>query len=199
MGSIMAHERAADYFTARGLQSTAPEGLNASLRLVLDAMPTLLYGEPTEELTAEEQAVLKEGGIDLNTVIDKDPLAETAVKFAAIIGSSLPIKEVAKRLNKGESHVRQMIARRTLYSILLENRRYIPIFQFRKDGSLIPQISKVNAALRADLHPVEIFEWLTEPDPDLYINSGIDQSVSPIAWLSGAQDYRVVVALAKRL
>ena len=195
----MAHQYAVDYFTARGLQSTAPEDLNAALRLVLDTMPTLLYGEPVDELTAEEQAVLKEGGIDLDTIIDKDPLAETAVKFAAIIESSLSIKEVAKHLNKGESHVRQMIARRALYSILLENRRYIPLFQFKKDGSLIPQITKVNAALRADLHPVEVFEWFTELEPDLYINNDIDQTVSPIAWLSSAQDYRAVVTLAKRL
>ena len=92
-----------------------------------------------------------------------------------------------------------MIARRALYSILLNNRRYIPIFQFRKDGSLIPQITKVNAAMRADLHPVEVFEWYTEPDPDLYINDNIDQTVSPITWLSSAQDYRTVVTLAKRL
>ena len=35
-----------DYFTARGLRATAPENLNVALRMVLDAMPTVLYGEP---------------------------------------------------------------------------------------------------------------------------------------------------------
>ena len=63
----MATENLPDYFTARGLQHTAPERLNASLRIVLDTMPTLLYGEAEAELTAEEQAILKEGGIDLDT------------------------------------------------------------------------------------------------------------------------------------
>jgi hypothetical protein len=162
-------------------------------------MPTLLYGDPKDELTAEEQAVLKEGGIDLNTVIDRDPLAETAVKYAAIIESSLSIKEVATRIGKAESHVRQLIARRTLYSILLDNRRYIPIFQFDKKGKLVRHITKVNAALRPGLHPVQVFEWYTEPDPDLYVNDDIDQPVSPIAWLNSGLDFGPVVALAKRL
>lgn len=194
----MARDTAVDYFTARGLRSTAPEGLNAALRLVLDTMPTLLYGDPTEELTAEEQQVLKESGVDLNTALNQDPVAETAVQFAAIIESSLTIKEAAKRINKPESQIRQMIARRTLYSILLDNRRYIPLFQFKKDGGLLPNITKVNAALSADLHPVEVFEWYTQPDPDLYLGDTIEQTISPIAWLLAGGDYQTLVKLAKR-
>lgn len=195
----MVNEAVADYFTARGLRSTAPESLNSALRLVLDSMPTLLYGKPSEELTAEEQAVLQEGGIDLSTVVDRDLVAETAVQYAAIIESSLTIKEAAKRINKPESQVRQMITRRTLYSILLDNRRYIPIFQFQRENGLLPNITKVNAALAADMHPVEIFEWYTEPDPDLFIDDDIDHTVSPIAWLSSGRDFRKLVTLAKRL
>ena len=91
-----------------------------------------------------------------------------------------------------------MIARRTLYSILLDNRRYVPIFQFEKDGGLLPNITKVNVALNADLHPVEVFEWYTQPDPDLFINNDVAQTVSPIAWLSSGGDLRKVVTLAKR-
>ncbi len=194
----MAHDTAVDYFTARGLRSTAPEGLNAALRLVLDAMPTLLYGEPTDELTAEEQQVLKEGGVDLTTVLSRDPVAETAVQFAAIIESSLTIMEAAQHIEKPESQVRQMIARRTLYSILLDNRRFVPLFQFKKDGGLLPNITKVNAALNADLHPVEVFEWYTQPDADLYLDDDIGQTVSPIAWLLAGRDYQTLVTLAKR-
>ena len=196
----MARDRdtAVDYFTARGLRATAPEGLNAALRLVLDSMPTLLYGDPTDELTAEEQRVLKDSGVDLNTALSKDPVAETAVQFAAIIESSLTIKEVAKRIKKPESQVRQMIERHTLYSILLDNRRYIPLFQFKKDGGLLPNITKVNAALSADLHPVEVFEWYTQPDPNLYLGDTIEQIISPIAWLSAGRDHHTLVKLAKR-
>jgi hypothetical protein len=194
----MARDTAVDYFTARGLSSTAPEDLNAALRLVLDTMPTLLYGEPADDLTAEEQRVLKESGVDLTTVVNQDPVAETAVQFAAIIESSLSIKEAALRMEKPESQVRQMIARRTLYSVLLDNRRFIPLFQFRKDGGLLPNITKVNAALSADLHPVEVFEWYTQPDPELYLGDALEQTVSPIAWLLAGADYQTLVTLAKR-
>ena len=195
----MVSENLPDYFTSRGLQHTAPERLNASLRLVLDTMPTLLYGEAEAELTAEEQAILKEGGIDLDTVIVRDPLAETAVKYAAIIESSQSIKEAAASMGKAESHLRQMIARRTLYSLLLDNRRYIPVFQFTKAGALVQNIAKVNAVLRSDLHPVEVFEWYTESDSDLFVNDDEDQTVSPIVWLSNGFDVKPVVVLAKRL
>ena len=192
------NEVAVDYFTARGLRPTAPEGLNDALRLALDTMPALLYGEPETEITAQEQAVLREGGVDLGTVTDRDPVAETAVQYAAIIESSLTVKQAAGRVGKPESQVRQMIIRGTLYSILLDNRRYIPVFQFEKDGGLLPNITKVNAALGADLHPVEVFEWYTQPDPDLFINNDIEQTISPIAWLSSGGDFRKVVMLARR-
>jgi hypothetical protein len=194
----MTHDTAVNYFTARGMQSAAPEGLNAALRLVMDSMPTLLYGDPMDELTAEEIAVLKEGGVDLSTVIDRDPVAETAIQFAAIIESSLTIKEAAARLGKPESQVRQMIARRTLYSVMLDARRYVPIFQFKKEGGLLPNITKVNMAMSPDLHPVEVFEWYTFPNLDLYLNDDIDQTISPIAWLAAGRDYRTLVTLAKR-
>lgn len=161
-------------------------------------MPTLLYGNPTDELTAEEQLLLKESGIDLTTTVNQDLVAETAVQFAAIIESSLTIKEAAKRIKKPESQVRQMIAQHTLYSVLLDNRRYIPLFQFKEDGGLLPNITKVNAALSADLHPVEVFEWYTQPDPNLYLGDTIEPIISPIAWLVAGGDYQTLVTLARR-
>ena len=78
-----------DYFRARGLRSAAPDRLNASLRTVLDAMPTVLYGEPAGELTPEEQQALIEGGVRVESVPNGDPLAATAVQYAALIETSL--------------------------------------------------------------------------------------------------------------
>jgi len=188
-----------DYFTARGLRPTAPESLNAALREVLDAMPAVLYGEPSGELTPAERAVLKEGGVDLEATPKRDPLAETAVQFAAMIQSSPTTKEIAHRLGIPESQVRQMIARRTLYSILLNNRRYIPLFQFEKDGALVPNITKVNATLSPDLHPVEVYDWYTQPDPDLFLGDDVDATLSPLSWLRSGGDVKKLVMLARRL
>ncbi len=179
------------------MQSVAPEDLNAALRLVMDSMPTLLYGDSTDELTVEEIVVLKEGGVDLSTMVDRDPIAETAIKYAAIVESSLPFNDVAVQLDRSESQMRQMIARRTLLSFALNGWRYIPVFQFDKKGRLLPNITKVNPVLSPDLHPVEVFEWFTLPKPELYVNDDIDQTISPIAWLADGRDVRTLVTLAK--
>ena len=188
-----------DYFTARGLHQTAPESLNAALRRVLDAMPTVLYGEPADELTADERQALIEGGVNLDSEPPADPLAATAVQFAALTESSLSTREAAERLEIPENRVRQMIARRTLYSILLDNRRYIPIFQFEQSGPLAPNITKVNTALSPDLHPVEVYAWYTEPDPDLFLGDEVDTCVSPLAWLRSGGAVMRLTTLARRL
>lgn len=187
------------YLQARGLRAS-PKALNEALRLALETMPAMLYGETSEELTTAEQAVLRRGGLVLEEQPGPDPLAETAAKFAAIISSSLTTSEVGKRLGQSPGRIRQMIAERSLYSILLEGRRYIPIFQFLEDGHrLVPNIGRVNAALDPELHPVEVFNWYTRPNPDLFVDEDIEKTVSPLDWLKAGLPVEAVVRLAKQL
>ena len=205
---------APDYFTVRGLAPTAPATLNAALRQVLDAMPTMLYGEPSRELTEAEREVLIKGGVRLNAEPEGDPLATTTAQFAALVSTSLTAKEAAARLGIPESRVRRMIARRTLYSVLLDNRRHIPAFQFAQQGSpmerarpspaaaegaLVPNIGKVNAALPEDLHSVEVQAWYTQPHTDLFLGDDVDARVSPLDWLRSGGDVDRVAQLARRL
>ena len=192
-------QAAPDYFTARGLAPTAPETLNDALRQVLDAMPTMLYGEPSRELTEAEREVLVNGGVRLDAKPQGDPLAATTAQFAALVSTSLTAKQAARRLGVPESRVRQMIARRTLYSVLLNSRRRIPTFQFTERGGLVPNIAKVNAALPEDLHPVEVQAWYTQPHADLFIGDDIDARVSPLHWLRSGGDLNRVVQLARWL
>jgi hypothetical protein len=186
------------YVTARGLRPVSPGELNASLRLALDSMSVILHGETTHDLTEAEQAVLRRGGLVLKEQLGPDPLAETAAKFAAIIESSLSTTEVGKRLRIGPGRIRQMVADRTLFSIRLEGRRHIPILQFVK-GHLVPNIGRVNAALNPELHPVEVFDWYTMPNPDLFDGDDYEQTVSPRDWLKAGNDPEPVVRLAKLL
>jgi len=187
------------YLQSRGLR-TSPKALNEALRLALETMPVMLYGETSEELTTAEQAVLRRGGLVLEEQPGPDPLTEMAAKFAAIISSSLTTSEAGKRLGHGPSRIRQMMAERSLYSILLEGRRYIPIFQFLKDGQrLAPNIGRVNAVLDPELHPVEVFNWYTQPNPDLFVDDDIEKTVSPLDWLKAGLPVEAVVRLAKQL
>ena len=183
----------------RGMKQTTAERLNEALRMVLDAMPTVLYGPSTEDLTEHEQAMLRDGGVDLDTLTRRDPIAETALQYAAIVKTSLTTRETSRRLGIPENQVRQMIARGTLYSFLLNNRRLIPIFQFERNGPLVQNITKVNAALSSDLHPVEIQDWYTQSDPDLFAGGEIEVIMSPLAWLRSGGDVKKVTMLARRL
>ena len=190
----MPNTSTSDFLALKGPQPTASKDLNTSPKRALDAMPP-----SGGELTAEEQAILKAGGIDLDTELKTDPLAETAAKFAALLERSLTIKDVTKRIGKSERQVRQMIAKGTLYSIQQKNQCYIPRFQFDHSGRLLPQITRVNVALRKTLHPVSVLEWYTEPHPDLYLDDDIERTFSPVAWLSGEQDWQKVATLAKQM
>lgn len=197
MGSTTLHKD--DYFSARGLHTTAPEGLNRALKEVLDSMATTLYPTSSDELTESEQAVLRQGGVNLAQSTTRDLMAETAIKYAALIESGLSTKDVANRLDITESQVRQMVSRKTLYSILLNNRRYVPIFQFEDTGPMVSNISKVNAALPSDLHPVEVYQWYTEADLELFLGDDIDSIMSPLAWLRSGGDTKKLVTLLQRL
>ena len=192
-------QQASDYFAARGLAPTAPEALNAALREVLDAMPTMLYGDVLRELTEAERDALISGGVRLDAKPAGDPLAATTVQFAALVSTSLTTKEAAKRLSIPESRIRQMIARRALYSVLLNSRRRIPAFQFAPIGGLVPNITKVNAALPEELHPVEVQAWYTQPQADLFIGDDVDARVSPLDWLRSGGEVNRLAQLARWL
>ena len=159
----------------------------------------MLYGEPLRELTEAEREVLINGGVRLDAEPQGDPLAATTAQFAALVSTSLTTKEAAKRLGVPESRVRQMIARRTLYSVLLNSRRRIPAFQFAQRGGLVPNIAKVNAALPEDLHPVEVQAWYTQPHTDLFLGDDVDARVSPLDWLRSGGEVNKVAQLARWL
>lgn len=101
-----------DYLTSRGLSHSTPEALNDALRVVLNSMEAIAFGDANTGLTAAEQTVLREGGLTLEPTGGPDPLAQTAVKYAAVLKRSLSTKQVSERLGLAASRIRQMIADR---------------------------------------------------------------------------------------
>ena len=171
-----------------------------------------MNGEPSGELTEAEREELIKGGVRLDAEPKGDPLAATTAQFAALVSTSLTTKEAATRLGMPESRIRQMIALRTLYSVLLDNRRHIPAFQFAQqggpmgrarpspaaaEGALVPNIGKVNAALPEDMHPVEVQAWYMQPHTDLFLGDNVDTRVSPLEWLRSGGDVHRVAQLAR--
>ena len=181
----------------RGLPLATPASIDASVRAVLETMPTALYGRGGEDLTAEERQVLADGGIDLSRPPGTDPFAAPVATFAALLATSLDTAGVAERLGVLPGQVRQMIARRTLYSVLHGGRRYLFAYQFGVNGGLVPNIGRINAALDPELHPLEVHGWFTEPNPDLFLGDDIDRTVSPIQWLESGGGVAPLLRLAK--
>lgn len=186
------------YFAARGFRDTSYESLNQALMLVLEQMEPMVYGDPTRELPAEEQDVLRQGGLALEPQPGPDPMARTVVKYAAIVARSLSSKAVSRRLGLSQGRIRQMIAERSLYSFLIGRHRYIPDFQFQRNR-LVPNIAAVNKALPYDLHPVEVYNWYHLPNLDLFLDENIDDTVRPLDWLRGGYNAEQVVFLANRM
>lgn len=187
-----------NYLSARGFRETSPEALNEALRVVLDSMEPMLYGDATKELTAGEQAVLRAGGLALEPEPGPDPLAKTAVKYAAIVKRSLSSEAAGRRLGLTPGRIRQLISDRSLYSFLIGRNRHIPDFQFQ-DNRLAPNIARVNKALPPGMHPVEAYNWYHLPNADLFLDGDVDTTVSPLDWLKAGQDVEQVVFLAGRL
>ena len=150
-------------------------------------------------LPAAEQAVLREGGLNLEPRPGPDPLAMTAVKYAAIMQGSLTSPEVSVRLGLADSSVRQLIADRSLYTFRRDSRRLVPEVQFLPEGGLVPNITRVNRALGARLHPVEVFNWFHARNPDLILDDDGGATVSPLEWLKAGYDADLVASLASRL
>lgn len=188
-----------NYLTSRGFQDSSPEALNEALRVVLASMEPMAYGDSAQGLSAEEQAALREAGAVLEPTEGPDPLAEAAVKYAAIVKRSLSAKEVSEKLGLAPSRIRQMIADRSLYSFLLEGNRCIPDFQFEVDDRLVPNITRVNKALNHRAHPVAVYNWYHLPNVDLFLDDDIDNTFSPLDWLKRGHDIEQVVLVASHL
>ena len=188
---------------AYGLHGLTSEGLVDALRLVLAERPATIYPHADEELSEAERDVIAGAGIGPDALSGlpeaADPLARGTARFAALIASALSPTDVAERLGVQHGKVRQMIARRTLYSVKLDERRHVPIFQFRADGPLVRNIGRVNAALPPTLHPVRVAGWYSTPDADLALDDERGPAMTPLRWLDSGGDPARLVSIAAGL
>lgn len=171
------------FLSYRGID-VAPDSLNQMLREAVSRMHRALYpADPRSDLTLPEATALEQGGFDLTPVElgMADPLARTAVEYAAILATSLSVRDAAHKLGVDPSRIRQRLTAipPTLYGIRLGSGWVIPDFQFDGD-SLLPGLSEVVSRLDSELHPVAIFRWFTTPHSDLaHPEDAADRPVSP--------------------
>ncbi|MDE0224972.1 MAG: hypothetical protein OXP28_07550 [Gammaproteobacteria bacterium] len=195
--SWMAERSAMGFMKSRGLEDT-PEALNEALKAVLGSMVPTAYEPATSGLTKGEQRVLLEGGLRLDRATGPDPMADTVVKYAAIVVRSLSSRQASERLGVAQSRIRQMVVNRSLYSFLLDGMRHIPDFQFTNMG-LVPNIMRVNRVLDPSAHPVAVYNWYHMPNPDLFLEGDTDRIVSPLDWLNAGYELDRLLPIAADL
>lgn len=150
-------------------------------------------------LSDVEVEVLREGGVDLKKNLKGlDPLIQTQREFERYRAESLTPIEAATLLQTSEGNILKQIRSHQLYAIETEEQvPRLPRFQFYK-GELLPGFETLAHAIPSDLHPIEVIEWFTEPNPDLFINDDIDQIVSPRDWLLRGENANLVALLLRR-
>jgi hypothetical protein len=178
-------------------------------RLVADALeevvPLRPSPDPASELSEGELTLLATGGMRFDPLPADagHPLVRTAAQYAALLGSSLSVTQVAAHLGVAESRIRQRLGERTLYGIKRPGGWRLPRFQFVTEGagggtgdSTVPGVEQVLPHLPPDLHPLAVVSWFGTPNPDLTVGQD-EHPVSPLDWLSAGMPPADVAALAE--
>jgi len=153
---------------------------------------------PHAEFSAQERDALERVGASFAPLPPgtPDPVERMRVAFSALLLDTLSVDEVARRLGRDVSRIRQRVRDRSLWALAGEGGARLPRVQFADDGSEIPGMGRLLQALPADLHPVAVLRWLTRPKPDLRLE---DVPVSPRDWLLAGGQPDEAVALAEDL
>ena len=154
--------------------------------------------EPTNLFTEEEARILGEGGLDLSPRRPNEPdmVVRTAARYAAMLLEAKSAVEVARDLGVTPARIRQRASERTLYGIRDGDEWRFPGWQFDASGRPIRGLGAVFPVVPRGLHPIAVFRFLSEPSPDLEIDS---EPVPPLAWLATGGDAGPVAAVAATL
>jgi len=153
--------------------------------------------EPAMQFPEGEREILATSGLDLTSrrARDRDPLAETAARYAALLADSDDVAAVAERLGVTRARVRQRALEHSLFAIREDDEWRFPRAQFA-DGAPIRGLPAVSIALPGDLHPVVAWRFLTEPTLDLELG---DRPTAPLDWLRSGGSPDPIVAIAREL
>lgn len=186
---------------AYGVESS-PARLDEMVIAAIERMQRLARrSEPRKAFSDAEKQALIEGGFDLEPDLEgRDPVAETAADYAALLKTALTTAQAAERLGVDPSRIRQRLteAPPTLFGIRVGNVWRLPRFQFDARG-LVPGFDRVAAGLPVGVHPLSVYRWFTTPDPDLPADQDEEDCLSPRDWLRQGRPIGPVVEHASNL
>lgn len=150
----------------------------------------------------ERQFLIEHGGLTA-TDLTPEALAETSAAVERAIedaaaearANALTLFEAGTLLGWPQAAILKALAAGELYSIPSERPSDAPLFprwQFR-DGNLVPHLRDVLAALPAHEHPLEVEQFMMQPNPDYLDN------IPPVVWLTTGRELGPVLRYADNL
>ncbi|MFC3058397.1 hypothetical protein [Paenirhodobacter populi] len=152
-----------------------------------------------EPLSVAETEALRSVGVAADAADpDASPIMQTAVSYAALVATALPLAEVAAKLGVTDGRLRQRVAEGSLLAVHGSDGRTlrIPPFQLTETGEL-PGLRGIMRAIRRDLRPVQTAAFFTTLQSDLEDAQG--EAMTPVDWLLSGHDPEPVRELAKSL
>ena len=157
-------------------------------------------GSGAAALSSDAAAVLETHGgigpVDLHA--EERAGQRLAADLSGLVASALTVQQVAERMRVDSSRVRHRISDGGLSAIRGGRGRTnrLPAWQFTADGQPLPGLRDVLAAVPDDLHPLDLADLMTTPQPDLVLS---ERPVTPAAWLAAGGDPAAVAALVASL
>lgn len=152
-----------------------------------------------EPLSGTEMAALNAVGVLSHPEhASAAPFVQMATSHAALVSTSIPLREAARKLGVTDGRLRQRISDRTLIGVHGPDGRAfrIPLFQLTPEGEL-PGLRLVLKAIRPALRPIQVAAFFTTPQSDLEGPEGAP--MTPVAWLLSGHDPDPVRDLALHL
>jgi hypothetical protein len=174
-----------------------PEAFLATLETALQRIRAVDAGNEMRQFSETDEAELIASGLDLSPrrLHEKRAGQIAAAELIALLVESKPVDETARRMGVNASRVRQMLGDRSLFGMKGDRGWQVPTFQFSGKRP-IRGFSVVMRAMPGDIHPIEAWSWLTNPEPDLELH---DRPTSPVDWLRSGGDPERAARLATDL
>lgn len=169
----------------------------ARLRVLLDAVvETVEMSSARADLPADERAIWESVGARFDeSAVDRARDRRLTALADLVSRSVAGDVTMAERLGVDRSRISQRLSEGSLYAFTLGSERWFPEWQL-VDGSSVPGLKAVLAAVPAALHPLTVDHWFTTASVDLEIDT---EAVSPVEWLATGGDPGPVVALVADL
>lgn len=137
-------------------------------------------------LTSEQVMALRAAG---SFVDQMPPPARRGSTIAAkrtseLLATAFTVDQAATRLGATSRGICHRLAGRTLLSMKVRHRHWLPAFQFTADGELSGW-AQVAPAFPTTAPPTSVAWFMQTPHPDLSLDG---RAVSPVSWLGAGKD-----------